>query len=323
MTLHSPIRCAAAAVLLALLAAPGAIGWAGEPTGPAANVVYPVDYTAQKARLFEEVELPLINPPPAGARLARRYCAGGQARLLAPRIEGHRLRAVVYVPPYSRLCAEVVALSATPAATGPAPEGLVPVDPEQDRAELARIAESDQASGGAGAEVGLPAWLSYLLVLVGLAGLVIAAVYGIVHLVRRLRELSAQVRQLQQEQAQLRTIGFVLRDLRVETVPAEPGKSAEIRIVAGDGQEEQAVTTTLRRADILRELLQRHPEPVPRFTPNQTELINPTELTRLRKELAQPLGTLLALQLVQNNAGRVLLNPHLYCPPAATRRPEG
>jgi hypothetical protein len=155
-----------------------------------------------------------------------------------------------------------------------------------------------------------------------LAGLALAAAYALFHLVKRLRELSAQVRQLQQEQAQLRTIGFVLRDLRVETVPAEPGKSAEIRIVAGDGQEEQAVTTTPRRADILRELLQRHPEPVPRFTPNQTELINPTELTRLRKELAQPLGTLLALQLVQNNAGRVLLNPHLYCPSAAARRPE-
>lgn len=217
----------------------------------------------------------------------------------------------------------MVALSTTPAATGPEPEGLVAVDPEQDRAELARIAESDQASGGAGAEAGLPAWLSYLLVLVGLAGLALAAAYALFLLVKRLRELSAQVRQLQQEQAQLRTIGFVLRDLRVETIPAEPGKSAEIRIVAGDGQEEQSVTTTLRRADILRELLQRHPEPVPRFTPNQTELINPTELNRLRKELAQPLGTLLALQLVQNQAGRVLLNPHLYCLSAAPRRPEG
>jgi hypothetical protein len=142
MNPHSPIRRAAAVVLLALLAALTAGARAGEPTGPAANVVYPVDYTAQKARLFEEVDLPLINPPPAGARLARRYCAGGQARLLVPRIEGHRLRAVVYVPPYSRLCAEVVALSATPAAAGPEPEGLVAVDPEQDRAELARIAES-------------------------------------------------------------------------------------------------------------------------------------------------------------------------------------
>lgn len=99
MNPHSPIRRAAAVVLLALLVVPGAVGGAGEPAGPAANVVYPVDYTAQKARLFEEVDLPLVNPPPAGARLGRRYCAGGQARLLAPRIEGQRLRAVVYVPP--------------------------------------------------------------------------------------------------------------------------------------------------------------------------------------------------------------------------------
>lgn len=69
--------------LLCLLAILAATARAGEPVGSAANVVYPVDYTAQKARLFEEIDLPLIAPPPADALLARRYCAGGQARLLA------------------------------------------------------------------------------------------------------------------------------------------------------------------------------------------------------------------------------------------------
>ena len=59
---------------------------------PAARVIYPVDYTAQKVRVFENVEWPLIAPPPAGALIARRYCAVGQARLLLPRIDGDRLR---------------------------------------------------------------------------------------------------------------------------------------------------------------------------------------------------------------------------------------
>lgn len=105
---HPPLYHVAAVALWVLAAGAGA-------AEPAARVIYPVDYTAQKVRVFEQVEWPLIAPPPAGALIARRYCADGQARLLAPRIEGDRLRAVVYVPAYSRLCAEVVALSPDPA----------------------------------------------------------------------------------------------------------------------------------------------------------------------------------------------------------------
>ena len=101
--MHSPsLHRAAAGALPVLLWVLAAGAGAGEP---AARVIYPVDYTAHKVRVFEAVEWPLIAPPPAGAPLARRYCADGQARLLAPRIEGDRLRAVVFVPAYSRLCA--------------------------------------------------------------------------------------------------------------------------------------------------------------------------------------------------------------------------
>ena len=162
---------------------------AGEPATPAARVIYPVDYTAHKVRVFEEVEWPLITPPPAGAPLARRYCADGQARLLLPRIEGDRLR-------------------------------------------------------------------------------------------------------------------------------------AKLTVSASDGHQEQATPTTPQRAHILRQLLQRHPEPVPRFSSNGAELINPTELMRLRKDLAPLLGDLLALQLVKNSDNQVSLNPTLYCPPAKSSPPD-
>ncbi len=309
--------------LLCLLAILAATVRAGEPAGSAANVVYPVDYTAQKARLFEEVDLPLIAPPPADALLARRYCAGGQARLLTPRIDGDRLRAVVYVPPYSHLCAEVVALSPPHLATAANPDGLEPIDLERDQAELdliiQRVGPLGAASGDA--ESGLPAWINYLMVLLGFAGLVLAVAYGILHPVKRLRELSGLVQRLQQEQAQQRTVGFVLKALRVESAPEEGGADAKIMIHVSDGHREQSEPTTKRRADILRELLQQHPDPLSRFSPNeQQELINGPELGRLRKDLAKPLGELLAFQLIKNSAKHLSLNPTLYCPPAKSPR---
>ncbi len=311
--------------LLCLLAILAATVRAGEPAGSAANVVYPVDYTAQKARLFEEVDLPLIAPPPADALLARRYCAGGQARLLTPRIDGDRLRAVVYVPPYSHLCAEVVALSPAHLATAANPDGLEPIDLEQDQAELdliiQRVGPLGAASGDA--ESGLPAWINYLMVLLGFAGLVLAVAYGILHQVKRLRELSGLVQRLQQEQAQQRTVGFVLKALRVESAPEEGGADAKIMIHVSDGHREQSEPTTKRRADILRELLQQHPDPLSRFSPNeQQELINGPELGRLRKDLAKPLGELLAFQLIKNSAKHLSLNPTLYCPPAKSPRAD-
>lgn len=85
----SPLHRAAAVALPVLLWVLAAGAGAAEP---AARVIYPVDYTAQKVQVFEAVEWPLIAPPPAGAPLARRYCADGQARLLLPRIEGDRRR---------------------------------------------------------------------------------------------------------------------------------------------------------------------------------------------------------------------------------------
>ena len=308
---------------------------AGEPATPAARVIYPVDYTAQKVRVFEEVEWPLIAPPPVGAPLARRYCAGGQARLLLPRIEGDRLRAVVYVPAYSRLCAEVVALSPDPAAPAAEQDGLERVDLEQDRAALAQIVRRVGPLGATGdpAEAGFPAWIGYLLVLLGVTGLALALGYAIVRAVQRLRELSERVRllqqelaqQLQQELAQQRTVGFVLKELRVESLPEGRGADAkikEIKVYASDGHQERATPTTPQRASILRQLLQRHPEPVSRFSSNGAELINPTELMRLRKDLAPLLGELLALQLVKNSDNQVSLNPTLYCPPAKSSPPD-
>lgn len=336
---HSPIRRAAIA-LLALWALPGVVGWAGEPVALTGNVVYRVEYDAKTARLFEPVELPLTAPPPEGARLALRYCSGGQARLLAPEIDGHHLRAWVYVPPYSKLCAEVVVLSPTTAATDPELDGLVRVDRERDQQELDRIRALD---GSPPVKSEFPAWLSYLLVLVGLAGLGLAIAYALFHLVQRLRELSGRVQQLQQELAQSRTdglalsgqvqqlqqeltqqrtIGFFLKEFRVPPTP-KGGEEDEIIIYASDGYQEQSATTTHRRATILRDLLRQHPVPVSRFSPNNKELINPTELTRLRQDLAPLLGKLVALQLVQNKKYHVLLNPHLYCPPVAGRPPEG
>ena len=274
--------------------------------------------------MFEEVEWPLIAPPPAGVLLARRYCADGQARLLAPQIESDRLRAVVYVPAYSHLCAEVVALSPAAAAPDAERDGLERVDPERDRAELEQIVRRVGPLGATddAAEAGFPAWIGYLLVLLGFAGLALALVYAIVHSLQRLRELSERVRQLQQELAQQRTVGFVLKALRVESLPEERGADAKIKVYASDGYQEQATPTTHQRANILRELLQRHPEPVPRLNSNGVELINPTELTRLRKDLAPLLGAMLALQLVKNSDNQVSLNPTLYCPPANPPRPD-
>ena len=319
-------RAVALPVLLWVLAADAG---AGEP---AARVIYPVDYTAQKVRVFEEVEWPLIAPPPAGAPLARRYCADGQARLLLPRIEGDRLRAVVYVPAYSRLCAEVVALSLDPAAPAVEPDGLERVDLEQDRAALAQIINRVGPLGATSdpAEAGFPAWIGYLLVVLGVAGLALALGVAIVRAVQRLRELSERVRQLQQELAQQiqrelaqqRTVGFVLKELRVESLPAGRGADAKITVSASDGHQERATSTTPQRASILRQLLQRHPEPVSRLDSHGAELINPTELTRLRKDLAPLLGELLALQLVKNSDNQVSLNPTLYCPPAKSSPPD-
>ena len=322
---HPPLYHVAAVALWVLAAGAGA-------AEPAARVIYPVDYTAQKVRVFEQVEWPLIAPPPAGALIARRYCADGQARLLAPRIEGDRLRAVVYVPAYSRLCAEVVALSPDPTAPAAVGGGLERVDLEQDRAELERIINRIGPLGATGdpAEAGFPAWIGYLLVLLGGAGLALALGVAIVRAVQRLRELSERVRQLQQELAQQiqrelaqqRTVGFVLKELRVESLPEGRGADAKVKVSASDGHQERATTTTPQRATILRQLLQRHPEPVPRFSSNGAELINPTELTRLRKDLAPLLGELLALQLVKNSGNQVSLNPTLYCPPAKSSPPD-
>ncbi len=318
-------RAAALPVLLWGLAAGAG---AGEP---AARVIYPVDYTAQKVGVFEAVEWPLIAPPPAGAPLARRYCADGQARLLLPRIEGDRLRTVVYVPAYSRLCAEVVALNHDPAAPA-AGDGLERVDLEQDRAALEQIVRRIGPLGATSdpAEAGFPAWIGYLLVLLGVAGLALALGYTIIRSVQRLRELSERVRQLQQELAQQiqrelaqqRTVGFVLKELRVESLPAGRGADAKITVSASDGHQERATPTTPQRASILRQLLQRHPEPVPRLDSHGAELINPTELMRLRKDLAPLLGELLALQLVINSKNQVSLNPTLYCPPAKSSPPD-
>lgn len=321
-------RAVALPVLLWVLAADAG---AGEP---AARVIYPVDYTAQKVRVFEEVEWPLIAPPPAGAPLARRYCADGQARLLLPRIEGDRLRAVVYVPAYSRLCAEVVALSHDPAAPAVEQDGLERVDLEQDRAALAQIINRVGPLGATSdpAEAGFPAWIGYLLVLLGGAGLTLALGVAIIRAVQRLRELSERVRQLQQELAQQlqrelaqqRTVGFVLKELRVESVLEGRDANAKITVFASDGHQERATSTTPQRASILRQLLQRHPEPVSRLNSNEVELINPTELMRLRKDLAPLLGELLALQLIKNSdkQKQVSLNPTLYCPPAKSSPPD-
>lgn len=327
-----PLHRAATVALPVLLWVLAAGAGAGEPAMPAARVIYPVDYTAQKVQVFEEVEWPLIAPPPAGAPLARRYCADGQARLLLPRIEGDRLRAVVYVPAYSRLCAEVVALSPDPTAPAAVGGGLERVDLEQDRAELERIINRIGPLGATGdpAEAGFPAWIGYLLVLLGLAGLALALGYAIMRAVQRLRELSERVRQLQQELAQQiqrelaqqRTVGFVLKELRIESLPEDRGADAKVKVSASDGHQERATTTTPQRASILRQLLQRHPESVPRLNSNEVELINPTELMRLRKDLAPLLGELLALQLVKNSGNQVSLNPTLYCPPAKSPPPD-
>ncbi len=324
-----PLYRAAAVALPVLLWVLAAGAGAGEP---AARVIYPVDYTAHKVGVFEEVEWPLIAPPSADAPLARRYCADGQARLLLPRIEGDRLRAVVYVPAYSRLCAEVVALSPDPAAPAAVGGGLERVDLEQDRAELEQIVRRIGPLGATddAAEAGFPAWIGYLLVLLGFAGLALALVYAVVHSMQRLRELSERVRQLQQELAQQiqqelaqqRTVGFVLKELRVESLPEQRGVDAKIKVSASDGHQERVTPTTPQRAHILRQLLQRHPEPVPRFNSNGTELINPTELMRLRKDLAPLLGDLLALQLVKNSDNQVSLNPTLYCPPMKSPPPD-
>lgn len=335
-----PTHRAASTLLALLVAGLAALARAGEPVALTGNVVYRVEYDAKTARLFEPVELPLTASPPEGARLALRYCSGGQARLLAPEIDGHRLRAWVYVPPYSKLCAEVVALSPTAAATDPERDGLVRVDRERDQQELDRIRALD---GSPPVKSEFPAWLSYLLVLVGFAGLGLAIAYALFHLVQRLRELSGRVQQLQQDLAQSRTdgfelsdrvqqlqqelaqqraIGFFLKEFRVPPTPIS-GEEDEITIYASDGYQEQSATTTHRRANILRDLLRQHPVPVSRFSPNNKELISPTELTRLRQDLAPLLGKLLALQLVQNKKDHVLLNPHLYCPPAAGQPPEG
>lgn len=324
---HPPLHRAAAVALPVLLWVLATSAGAGEP---AARVIYPVDYTAHKVRVFEEVEWPLIAPPPAGAPLARRYCTDGQARLLAPRIEGDRLRAVVYVPPYSRLCAEVVALSSDPAAPAAVVNGLERVDLEQDRAALEQIVRRVGPLGATGdlAEAGFPAWIGYLLVLLGFTGLALALGYAIVHSMQRLRELSERVRRLQQELAQQRTVGFILKELRVESLPEERGADAKIKVIkvikvsASDGHQEQATTTTPHRASILRDLLRRHPEPVPWFDSHGAESINPTELTRLRKDLTPLLGALLALQLIKNSDNQVSLNPTLYCPPAKSPPPD-
>ncbi len=329
--MHPPSlpRAATVALWVLLLWVRAAAAGAGEP---AARVIYPVDYTAHKVGVFDPVEWPLIAPPPAGAPLARRYCADGQARLLAPQIEGDRLRAVVYVPAYSRLCAEVVALSPDPAAPAAEQDGLERVDLEQDRAVLAQIINRVGPLGATGdpAAAGFPAWIGYLLVLLGVAGLALALGFAIVRVVQRLRELSERVRQLQQELAQQiqrelaqqRTVGFVLKELRVESLPEGRGADAKITVSASDGHQERATPTTHQRARILRQLLQRHPEPVPRFSSNEAELINPTELMRLRKDLAPLLGELLALQLVKNSGNQVSLNPTLYCPPAKSPPPD-
>ena len=325
-----PLHRAAAVALPVLLWVLAAGAGAAEP---AARVIYPVDYTAHKVRVFEEIERSLIAPPPASAPLARRYCAGGEARLLLPRIEGDRLRAVVYVPAYSRLCAEVVALSHESAAPAMEQDGLERVDLEQDRAALAQIINRVGPLGATGdpAEAGFPAWIGYLLVLLGVVGLALALGTAIMRAVQRLRELSERVRQLQQELAQQierelaqqRTVGFVLKELRVvESLPEGRGADAKITVSASDGHQERATSTTPQRASILRQLLQRHPEPVPRLNSNEVELINPTELTRLRKDLAPLLGELLALQLVKNSGNQVSLNPTLYCPPAKSSPPD-
>lgn len=336
-----PTHRAASTLLALLVAGLAALARAGEPVALTGNMVYPVEYVAETARLFERVELPLLHPPPADARLALRYCSGGQARLLAPEIDGHRLRAWVYVPPHSKLCAEVVALSPTAAATDPERDGLVRVDRERDRQELDRIRALD---GSPPVKSEFPAWLSYLLVLIGFAGLVLAIAYALFHLVQRLRELSGRVQELQQELAQSRTdgfelsgrvqqlqqdlaqqrtIGFVLRGLRVETAPGGKSKR-EHRVVVTDGHAEQSGTLTERHATILNDILDHHPLPLSRLSSNpNSDEIHPTEVKRLREELAMPLGALLALQLIQNKKDHLLFNPHLYCPPAAGRPPEG
>lgn len=206
---------------------------------------------------------------------------------------------------------------------------------------------------GEPAAAGFPAWIGYLLVLLGVAGLALALGYAVVRVVQRLRELSERVRQLQQELAQQiqrelvqqelaqqtqrelaqqiqrelaqqRTVGFVLKELRVESLPEGRGADAKInnKVYASDGHQERATSTTPQRASILRQLLQRHPEPVPRLNSNEVELINPTELMRLRKDLAPLLGELLALQLVKNSGNQVSLNPTLYCPPAKSSPPD-
>lgn len=305
--------------LLYLLPILVAAARADEPVESAASVVYPVEYTAQKAQIFAEFDQPLIIPPPTGTLLGRRYCAGGQARLLRPRIDGDRLRAVVYVPSFSRLCAEVVALNPAHPSTAVDPEGFEPIDLERDQAELERIIQRIGPMGMASddAASGLPTWINYLMVLVGFIGLVLAIAYGILHQVKRLHELSGLVQRLQQELAQQRTVGFVLKELRIGSAPEEGGADAGIMIHASDGHRTQSGTTTQRRGNILHDLLQHYPEPLPRFSPDgQQELINATELKRLREALAPLLGNLLVLELIKNHANHVLLNPTLYCPPA-------
>ena len=306
---------------LVLLAAPAALIPSHAAAEMAADVIYRVDVVAREVRYFDQLDEPLIAPPPVGAPLALRYCGHGQARLLSPRIEGHRLRAVLYVPRFSHLCAEVIALKATSSATDLEADGVERVDLARDQAALAHIMERVGPLGAPadGGEPGWPAWIGSALVLIGLFGLVLAAGYGLFHLLKRVRDLSRLVEQLQQQPpppAPPGTVGFVLKTLRVESALTGSGEDARIRIFASDGHDEQSATTTKRRADILRELLRRHPDPVSRFSASgQSELINPTELTRLRKDLAPLLGALLALQLVQNNAGHAALNPTLYCPP--------
>lgn len=304
---------------LLLLSMWATVASSSESTRSPVHVVL-VEFRAGQVQFFRPIELPWTVPLPTGAVLALRYCSNGQARLLSPKIDGNRLQAIAYIPPYSRLCVEVAALSPPQSTTDPALDGFAPVDPKQNQEELDRITQlfGPMDTINPDAETGLPVWISYLMVLIGFAGLGLAIAYAILHQVKRLRELSGLVRQLQQ--AQHRTVGFILKELRVESLREGSGEDAKIKIYASDGYQEQSMATTKRRADILRELLQRHPDPVSRFGPNETELINPTELTRLRKDLAPLLGTLLALQLIKNSENHVSLNPTLYCPPEKSPR---
>jgi len=300
-------------------------------------IVYPLDYRTGEVRFFDVVRFPLTDTArlPEDPQVRVRYCpASGQAKVLKPQLEGDHVSAIVFVPIMSRLCAELHVVDSSTQSI----DGVSPVDLEADQklidTLIARVGPMGTAQPSD--EGYLPGQVGYLAVQIVLIAVILLVGALLFHLLRRHRELLRLVRDYRRLQRQRINPGFIIKhEIRVS--PRGDSSKPRISLVDATGSEievgtktlrREVGTTTQRRADILRDLLLAHPEPIPRHLPPRSpnkpgmELINAVEIGRIRDDLAPLIGKLMAKQLVRNIGNHLSLDPQLYQPPTTPRERE-